>query len=103
MERLAESGIAPNAVYVVAPVFGPGTRRYDLSAEEGAASHRIDITRVVGRKLAALACHASQADAAAEVLELRAALDRDGVAYEGFARVRPAIPNPHPVFDTRLV
>ena len=103
VERLAESGIAPNAVYVVAPVFGPGTKRYDLSAEEGAASHRIDITAVAGRKLAALACHASQPDAAAEVIELRTALDRDGVVYEGYNRVRPIVPAPHPVFDTRLV
>lgn len=103
VERLAESGIAPHAVYVVAPVFGPGTKRYDLSAEEGAASHRIDITAVAGRKLAALACHASQPDAAAEVIELRTALDRDGVVYEGYNRVRPIVPAPHPVFDTRLV
>ena len=103
VERLAESGIAPNAVYVMAPVFGPGTRRYDLSAEEGAASHRIDITAVVGRKMAALACHASQADATAEIAELRAALDANGVIYEGYNRVRPLVPNPHPVFDTRLV
>jgi len=103
IERLAESGLAPNAVYVVAPVFGPGTKRYDLSAEEGAATHRIDITPVAGRKLGALACHASQADAAAEVLELRAAIDREGAVYEGFARVRPPVPNPHPKFDTRLV
>ncbi len=103
IERLAESGLAPHAVYVMAPVFGPGTRRYDLSAEEGAASHRIDITEVAGRKLAALACHASQPDAAAEVIELRTALDRDGVVYEGYNRVRPMVPVPHPVFDTRLV
>ncbi len=103
VERLAESGIAPNAVYVVAPVFGPGTKRYDLSAEEGSASHRIDITGVAGRKLAALACHESQPDAAAEVIELRTLLDREGVVYEGYNRVRPIVPAPHPVFDTRLV
>ena len=103
VERLAETGNAPHAVYVMAPVFGPGTKRYDLSAEEGAASHRIDITPVAGRKIAALACHASQPDAAQEVVELRAALDRDGVLYEGYTRVRPAVPAPHPKFDTRLV
>jgi len=103
VERLAEAGMAPHAVYVMAPVFGPGTKRYDLSAEEGAATHRIDITPVAGRKLAALACHASQPDAAQEAIELRAALDRDGVVYEGYARVRPAVPAPHPKFDTRLV
>ena len=70
-------------MYVVAPVFGPGQRRYDLSPEEGAASHRIEITEVAGRKLAALACHASQTDIAEEIAELRAALDRDGVDLRG--------------------
>ena len=102
VERLAESGIAPHAVYVVAPVFGPGTRRYDLSAEEGAASHRIEITDVAGRKLAALACHASQEDVAEEIAELRAALDRDGVVYEGYTRVRPTVPAARPTFFSRL-
>jgi LmbE family N-acetylglucosaminyl deacetylase len=103
VERLAEEGNAPHAVYVVAPVFGPNTKRYDLSAEEGAATHRIDITPVAGRKLAALACHASQADAAEEVTALRAALDSAGALYEGYCRVRPEVPAPHPRFDTRLV
>lgn len=103
VERLAEAGIAPHAVYVVAPVFGPGRRRYDLSAEEGAATHRIDITAVVGRKIQALASHASQQDAAAEAGELRAALDREGVVHEGYTRVRPIVPAPHPAFDERLV
>ena len=103
VERLAESGLAPHAVYVMAPVFGPGTTRYDLSAEEGAATHRIDITEVAERKVAALACHASQPDAAQEAIEVQAALDRDGVLYEGYTRVRPPVPVPHPKFDTRLV
>ena len=103
VERLAESGIAPHAVYVVAPVFGPGQRRYDLSPEEGAASHRIEITDVAARKLAALACHASQVDAAEEIAELRAALDRDGVVYEGYTRVRPTVPAARPTFFSRLV
>lgn len=103
VERLAESGLAPHAVYVIAPVFGPGATRYDLSAEEGAASHRIDITAVAERKVAALACHASQPDAVAESIEVQAALDRDGVLYEGYNRVRPPVPAPHPKFDTRLV
>jgi len=102
VERLAESGMAPHAVYVVAPVFGPGQRRYDLSPEEGAASHRIDITGVAGRKLAALACHASQQDTAEEIAELRAALDRDGVVYEGYTRVRPTVPAARPTFFSRL-
>ncbi len=101
--RLAESGIAPHAVYVVAPVFGPGHRSYDLSPEEGAASHRIEITEVAGRKLAALACHASQTDIADEISELRAALDREGVVYEGYTRVRPTVPAARPTFYSRLV
>jgi len=103
VERLAESGIAPHAVYVVAPVFGPGQRRYDLSPEEGAASHRVDITEVAGRKLAALACHASQSDAAEEIAELRAALDNEGIVYEGYTRVRPTVPAARPTFFSRLV
>jgi LmbE family N-acetylglucosaminyl deacetylase len=90
-------------VYVVAPVFGPGQRRYDLSPEEGAASHRIEITAVAGRKLAALACHASQADTAEEIAELRAALDREGAVYEGYTRVRPTVPAARPTFFSRLV
>ena len=102
VERLGESGMAPHAVYVVAPVFGPGQRRYDLSPEEGAASHRIDITGVAARKLAALACHASQEDTAEEIAELRAALDRDGVVYEGYTRVRPTVPAARPTFFSRL-
>ena len=44
---------------------------------------------VAGRKLAALACHASQTDIAEEISELRAALDRDGVDLRGLYRVRP--------------
>jgi LmbE family N-acetylglucosaminyl deacetylase len=102
VERLAESGVAPHAVYVVAPVFGPGQRRYDLSPEEGAASHRIEITGVAARKLAALACHASQEDTAEEIAELRAALDRDGAVYEGYTRVRPTVPAARPTFFSRL-
>ncbi|HET6380322.1 MAG TPA: PIG-L family deacetylase [candidate division Zixibacteria bacterium] len=103
VERLAETGQAPHAVYVIAPVFGGGARRYDLSPEEGAATHRIDITSVAGRKIAALACHASQADAVQEAQDLQAVLDRDGVLYEGYTRVRPPVPAPHPKFDERLV
>lgn len=102
VERLAESGIAPNAVYVISPVVWPGERRFDLSPEEGAASHRIDITAVAGRKLAALECHASQPDVADEIATIRAALDGDGVVYEGFTRVRPAVPLAHPTFYERL-
>jgi N-acetylglucosamine malate deacetylase 2 len=103
IERLAESGLAPHALYVVAPVFAPPGRRFDLSPEEGAATHRIDVTAVAGRRLAALACHASQEDAAAEAADLRSLLDREGALFEGYTRVRPIVPAPHPKFDTRLV
>jgi len=103
VERLAEQGIAPHAVYVMAPIFGPGSKRYDLSPEEGAATHRIDITSVAERKVAALACHASQPDAQDESREVQALLERQGVLYEGYTRVRPTVPVPHPVFDERLV
>jgi LmbE family N-acetylglucosaminyl deacetylase len=103
IERLAESGIAPAAVYVVSPVFAPGHKRFDLSAEEGAATHRIDVTAVAGRKLAALECHASQSDAKQELADLRAQIEADGVIHEGYTRVRPIVPATHPEFDTRLL
>ena len=103
VERLSETGMAPHAVYVLAPVFGPGAARYDLSPEEGAATHRIDITSVADRKVAALACHASQPDAVQEGIDVQALLDTEGVLYEGYTRVRPTVPTPHPKFDTRLV
>ena len=103
VERLDALGLAPQAVYVVSPVFAPSGSRYDLSPEEQAATHRIEITGVAGRKLAALACHASQSDAADEVTALRAALDLEGVIYEGFHRVRPPVPSPHPKFDAALL
>jgi len=102
VERLAEEGIAPRSVYVIAPVFGPGTKRYDLSPEEGAATHRIDITSVIERRIGALECHASQPDAREEAKELREVLDRDGVVHEGYTRVRPTVFAPHPKFDTVL-
>jgi LmbE family N-acetylglucosaminyl deacetylase len=103
VERLAEAGIAPHAVYVMAPVFGPGSKRFDLSPEEGAATHRIDVTAVAERKVAALACHASQADAQEESREVQALLERQGVLHEGYTRVRPTVATPHPKFDERLV
>lgn len=103
VERLAEEGRAPHAVYVVSPVFSAGAARFDLSPEEQGATHRIDVTGVAGRKLAALECHASQADAAEQMAEVRNALDSAGVIYEGYTRVRPTVPAPHPKFDTRLV
>lgn len=103
VERLAETGQAPHAIYIITPVFGAAARGFDLSAEEGAATHRIDVTSVAARKIAALRCHASQPDAQQEAVEVQAGLDRDGVVYEGFNRVRPPVPAPHPKFDTRLV
>jgi N-acetylglucosamine malate deacetylase 2 len=102
IEKLSEAGIAPHAVYVIAPVFGPGKQRYNLSPEEGAATHRLDIAPVVQRRIAALECHASQPDARQEAADLRAALEREGVIYEGYTRVRPPVPAPHPEFDTAL-
>jgi LmbE family N-acetylglucosaminyl deacetylase len=102
VERLAEVGIAPNAVYVVSPVFGPGTNRYDLSEEEQGATHRIEITSVADRKLRALECHASQTDTAETIAELRGAIEAGRPIYEGYTRVRPAVRVPHPTFDTRL-
>ncbi len=103
VERLSELGTAPHAVYVVSPIFSPGGERFDLSGEEQAATHRIDVSAVLGRKLAALECHASQEDARDEIGRLRTSFDAIGVAYEGYCRVRPPVPAPHPRFDTRLV
>jgi N-acetylglucosamine malate deacetylase 2 len=103
VERLSEAGQAPHAVYVLSPVFDPGGNRYDLSPEEQAVTHRIDITDVADRKLAALECHASQADMGEVVASLRAAIESDAVIHEGYQRVRPIVPAPHPDFDTALL
>jgi LmbE family N-acetylglucosaminyl deacetylase len=103
VERLSESGIAPNAVYVISPVFDPSGTKYDLSAEEQAATHRIEITRVASRKLEALRAHASQADTGEEIAALAAAVASGEPIHEGFHRVRPIVPAPHPQFDTRLL
>jgi LmbE family N-acetylglucosaminyl deacetylase len=103
VERLAEDGTAPNAVYVIVPTFNPGSPLYDLSAEEQAATHRIEITGVADRKLAALEAHASQADTAEAIAGLRAAIESGEPIYEGYNRVRPIVPAPHPVFDTALL
>ena len=103
VERLSESGLAPHAVYVVSPVFDPGGNRYDLAPEEQAATHKIDITDVADRKLAALECHASQSDMAEVIAALRAAIESGAPIHEGYQRVRPIVPAPHPVFDTALL
>jgi LmbE family N-acetylglucosaminyl deacetylase len=103
VERLAESGIAPNSVYVISPIFDLGGNLYDLSPEEQAASHRIEITGFADRKLAALECHASQTDTAEQIAALRAAIDAGGPIFEGYQRVRPIVPAPHPVFDAALL
>ncbi|HEX5040282.1 MAG TPA: PIG-L family deacetylase [Candidatus Limnocylindria bacterium] len=103
VEKLAESGIAPNAVYVISPVFDPSPNLYDLSPEEQAATHRIEITGFADKKLTALECHASQTDIAPEIAALRAAIERDEPIYEGYQRVRPIVPTPHPAFDTALL
>jgi N-acetylglucosamine malate deacetylase 2 len=103
VEQLAEAGIAPNAVYVISPIFDPGGNRFDLSPEEQAATHRIEITGVAGRKLDALGCHASQTDTADVVAALKDAIAGDRPIYEGYQRVRPLVPAPHPNFDARLL
>jgi LmbE family N-acetylglucosaminyl deacetylase len=102
VEKLAPQGVAPTSVYVVAPGYGPGPNRYDLSPEEQAATHRIEITEVAQRRLAALESHASQADTADAITELRTAIDGGGPIYEAFTRVRPEVLQPHPKFDTSL-
>jgi N-acetylglucosamine malate deacetylase 2 len=103
VERLSESGQAPHAVYVISPIFDPSGNLYDLSPEEQVATHRIDITSVADRKLKALESHASQADTAAEIAALRAAIESGATIYEGYHRVRPLVPAPHPRYDTRLL
>lgn len=103
VERLAEAGIAPNAVYVISPIFDPSGNLYDLSGEEQAATHRIEITDVARRKLEAFECHASQSDTAAEIAALRAAIESEVTLHEGYHRVRPLVPAPHPRFDTALL
>lgn len=103
VERLSELGITPNAVYVISPIFDPGGNLYDLSPEEQAATHRIDITAVAQRKVAALECHASQTDTADEIAALRAAIERGAQIHEGYHRVRPLVPAPHPKYDTALL
>jgi len=103
VERLAETGRAPNAIYVVAPVFGPLPNRFDLSPEEAGASHRVDVTAVAERKIRALECHASQADIVEQVAALRGAVDARRPVYEGYTRVRPAVRVPHPAFDPQLL
>jgi len=103
VERLSELGTAPNAVYVISPIFDPGGNLFDLSPEEQAATHRIDITAVARRKLEALECHASQTDTAEEIAALRAAIEREAAIHEGYHRVRPLVPAPHPRFDAALL
>jgi N-acetylglucosamine malate deacetylase 2 len=103
VERLADEGLAPNAIYVISPLFDPGGNRFDLSAEEQSATHRIEITAVAGRKLDALRCHASQADAAEQASAVKAAIEGGGPIYEAYHRVRPLVPAPHPRFDAALL
>lgn len=103
IERLSEIGQAPQAVYVISPIFDPGGNLYDLSPEEQAATHRIDITTVAARKVEALESHASQADTAGEISALRGAIEAGGLIHEGYHRVRPLVPQPHPVYDTKLL
>ena len=103
VERLAEDGQAPHAVFVISPTFGPGPNRYDLSGEEQAATHRIEVTATAPRRLAALESHASQGDTADAIADLRAAIEAAGPIYEGYTRVRPVVLPPHPYFDDELL
>ena len=102
VQRLAAMGQGPAFVYVVAPIFGPGPTRFDLSPEEQAASHRIDITPVAERKLRALECYVSQADTKEPAAELRAAIEQGRTVYEGYRRVMPETRLP-PVFEAALL
>jgi LmbE family N-acetylglucosaminyl deacetylase len=103
VERLADAGLAPNAVFVISPIFDPSRTPYDLSPEEQGATHRIDITSVAQRKVESLACHASQPDVADEASALRSALEAGVPVYEGYTRVRPIVPAPHPEYDRALL
>jgi N-acetylglucosamine malate deacetylase 2 len=102
VERLALQGVAPNSTYVIAPGYGPGPNRYDLSPEEQGATHLIDISEVAQRRLDALHSHASQADTTDAITELRVAIDAGEPIYEGFTRVRPEVLPPHPAFSESL-
>ena len=103
VERLADTGQAPNAVYVISPVFDPGGNLYDLSPEEQSPTHKVDIMSVADRKLEALEAHASQTDMAEAIVALRAAIASGEPIHEGYHRVRPLVPAPHPNFDTALL
>jgi len=103
VERLADVGQAPNSIYVISPVFDPAGSRYDLSPEEQIATHRIEITSVAERRLAALECHASQTDMAEVIAALRGAIEAGEPTHEGFYRVRPLVAQPHPAYDTALL
>ena len=96
VERLAESGIAPHAVYVIAPVFGPGQQSLrPLAGGGGGHATGSRSAEVAGRKLAALACHASQPDVAEEI----AGAARRARARRGRVRglhPRAAAPSPPP-------
>ena len=102
VERLAPQGVAPHSVFVIAPGYGPGPNRYDLSPEEQGATHRIEVTEVADRRLAALESHASQADTADAIAALKKAIAAGEPIYEAFTRVRPEVLQPHPKYDTSL-
>jgi LmbE family N-acetylglucosaminyl deacetylase len=88
---------------VISPVFDPGGNLYDLSPEEQAPTHKIEITEVADRQLAALECHASQTDTAEAIAALRGAIESGEPIHEGYQRVRPLVPAPHPNFDAALL
>ena len=95
VERLAEPGIAPHAVYVVAPVFGPGQRR--LRPLPGGGRRQPSDRHHRGRrqrKLAALACHAPGGHARGDRRAARRARPR-GRRLRGL-HPRPPRPCPRP-------
>ena len=104
VERLAETGHGADAVYVVSPVFAPGTQALRPSAEE-AGRHATGSTSPRSRAASSRPSSATPArpDAKQELADLRAQLEADGVIYEGYTRVRPLVPAPHPEFDARLL
>ena len=73
------------------------TSKYDLVERADLGGHE-----VAERKVAALEAHRSQSDTAEELAALRAAIEAGTSVFEGYTRVRPAVPAPHPKFDVRI-
>ena len=103
VERLSDTGQAPNSVFVISPIFDPGGNLYDLSPEEQAATHRIDITAVAPASWPRWSATPARPIWPVSSLRLRAAIESGEPIYEGYQRVRPLVPSPHPEYDTRLL